>query len=135
MRLRQLRVHGGHHFGGGVRAGHRQHPRVRRANEVAALLRAQAAGDDDLAVRGERLADGVERLRDRGVDEAAGVDDDEVGTLVRRGDRVALGAQLGDDLLGIDERFRTAQRHEADARDRLALAGCGHLAAGKSHRR
>ena len=45
-------------------------------------LRAHAAGDDDLAVLGQRLADGVERFRLRAVEEAAGVDDDEVGALV-----------------------------------------------------
>ena len=47
-------------------------------------LGAEAAGDDHLAVLGERLADRVERFLDGGVDEAAGVDDDEVGAVVGR---------------------------------------------------
>jgi len=68
----------------------------------------QASGDDDLAVLGERLADGAERLLDRGVDEAAGIDDDEVGAGVARRGEIALGAQLREDALGIDERLRTA---------------------------
>ena len=89
---------------------------MRFAHERAAVLGAQAAGDDHLAVLGQRLADGVERFRDGGVDEAAGVDDDEVGAVVVGRDRVALGAQLREDLLGIDERLRAAERHEADAR-------------------
>jgi len=72
-----------------------------------AFLRAEATGDDDLAVLGERLADRVERFLDRGVDEAAGVDDDEVRVVVRGRRGVALGAQLREDALGVDERFRT----------------------------
>ncbi len=57
---------------------------MRLAHEVAAVLGAEAAGDDDLAVLGERLADGVERFGHGRVDEAAGVDDDEVGAVVGR---------------------------------------------------
>ena len=62
-----------------MRTRDREHLRMRVADEVAAVLRAEAAGDDHLAVLGERLADRVERFGDRGVDEAAGVDDDEIG--------------------------------------------------------
>ena len=32
------------------------------------------------------------------------------------GQRIALGAQLGDDPLGIDQRLRAAERDEADGR-------------------
>jgi len=68
----------------------------------------KAAGDYDLAVFRERFADGIERFRDRRVDEAAGVDDDEVGAgIVGRGG-VSLGTQLREDPLGVDERFGTA---------------------------
>ena len=81
-----------HDFVGRVRAGHREHARVRLPDDIA--LGAEAAGDDHLAVFGERLADRVERFVDRAVDEAAGVDDDEVGILVGGRDQVALGAQL-----------------------------------------
>jgi len=72
------------------------------------VLYSQASGDDDLAVLGERLADGAEGLLDRGVDEAAGVDDDEVGAAVARRGEIALGAQLREDALGVDQRLRTA---------------------------
>ena len=103
---------------------------MRVANEVAAFLGAEAAGDDHLAVFVQRLADRVERLRDGGVDEAARVDDDQVRAVVRRRDRIAFGAQLRQDLLGIDERLRAAERHEADARwrgGRTFARGChGH---------
>ncbi len=102
---------------------------MRVAHERAAVLGAQAAGDDHLAVLGERLADRVERFRDRGVDEAAGVDDDQVGAVVGGRDRIAFGAQLRQDLLGVDERLGTAERHEAHLRRcggaRLAAGGDG----------
>jgi hypothetical protein len=75
------------------------------ADEV--LLHAQATGDDDLTVLGQRFADCMERLLDRRVDEAAGVDDDEVGAGVVLGGVVALGAQLREDALGVDQRLRT----------------------------
>jgi hypothetical protein len=41
-----------------MRSGDCEHFRVRRANERAALFRSKAAGNDDLAVLGQRLADG-----------------------------------------------------------------------------
>jgi hypothetical protein len=49
----------------------------------------------------------MERFLDRGVDETAGVDDDEVGAGVVLGGLVALGAQLREDALGVDQRLRT----------------------------
>jgi len=120
VRARQVRVHGAHHLGGRVRPGDRQHLRVRCADEAAAVLGAEAAGDDHLAVLGQRLADRVERLGDGGVDETAGVDDDEIRAFVRGRDRVALGPELGDDLFRVDERLRAAERDEPDARRRVA---------------
>jgi hypothetical protein len=89
---------------------------MRFPHELATVLRAKAAGDDHLAVLVQRLADGVERFGDGGVDEAAGVDDDEVGTVVRWGDHIAFGPKLGQDLLRIDERLGAAERDEAHAR-------------------
>jgi hypothetical protein len=68
----------------------------------------QASRDDDLAILGERFADGAEGFLDRGVDEAAGVDDDEVGAgIVRRGE-ITLCPELGKDSFGIYECFRAA---------------------------
>jgi hypothetical protein len=49
------------------------------ALRITSSLRPQAAGDDHLAVFGQRFADGVERLLDGGVDEAAGIDDHQIG--------------------------------------------------------
>ena len=68
----------------------------------------EASSDDDLAVFIQRLADRIERLLHRGVDEAAGVDDDEIGAGVVGRGGVALGAQLREDALGVDQRFGTA---------------------------
>jgi hypothetical protein len=79
-----------------------------------ARLGAQAAGDDDLAVLGQRLADGVQAFLDGVVDEAAGVDDHQVGALEGLGGLVALGAQLGEDQLGVGQRLGAAQADEAD---------------------
>ncbi len=53
---------------------------MRLTDDIA--LGAETAGHDHLAVLVERLADRGERFVDRLVDEAAGVDDDEIG--VRR---------------------------------------------------
>ncbi len=71
MRPRQVIVHRAHDLVGGVRAGDGQHLRMRLPDDIAFC--AQAAGDDDLAVFGERFADRVERFFNRRVDEAAGI--------------------------------------------------------------
>ena len=96
VRLGQVQVHRVHHLLRGMRAGHGQHLRVHLAHQVAAVvarLGAQAAGDDDLAVLGQRLADRVQAFLHRVVDEAAGVDDHQVGAGVALAGRVALGAR------------------------------------------
>jgi hypothetical protein len=46
------------------------------------FLRAEATGHDDFAVFRERLADRVQRFLDCRIDEAARVDDDEIGVVV-----------------------------------------------------
>jgi len=80
----------------------------------ASFFGPEAARDDDLAVLGQRLADSIERFLHGGVDEAAGVDDDEVGAIIRLGRLVAFRSQLGQDLLGIDQRLRATERNETD---------------------
>ena len=89
-----------------MRSGNRKNRRMRFLDY--AFFCPEASGDDDAPVLGQRLADGVERLGDRGVDEAAGVDDDEVGAgVIRRGD-VTLGPELGEDPFGIYKCFGAA---------------------------
>ena len=119
VRLRAVQVHRIHHLVRRMRAGDGEHARVHLAHQVAACLaclRAETAGDDDLAVFSERLADRVQAFLDRVVDEAAGVDDHQVGPGKSLRGLVALGAQLGEDQLGIGEGLRAAQRDEADLR-------------------
>ena len=57
---------------------------MRIADERTAVLGAEAAGDDYLAVFSERFADRVEGLGDRRVYEPARVDDDEIGAGIAR---------------------------------------------------
>ncbi|MNT72138.1 hypothetical protein D3C72_2107090 [compost metagenome] len=87
-------------------AGHSQHAGVHLAHHVAAIVAragTQAAGDDDLAVFGQRFADGVQAFLDRIVNEAAGVDDDQIRALEGLGGFITLGAQLREDQLGIGQ--------------------------------
>ena len=117
MRLRQMQVDRIHDFGQGMGAGHGEYFRMDFLDDVVAvgiLLRAQAAGDDHLAVFMQRFTDGVERLLHRGVDEAAGIDDHQVGAVIRFCGVVAFGAQLGQDLFGIDQRLRTTEGDKTD---------------------
>jgi hypothetical protein len=72
------------------------------------FFKTQTPGNHYLAIFRESLADGVQRLLDRGVDEAAGVDDDEIGAgVVGRGD-ITLSPELGEDSFGIYECLRAA---------------------------
>jgi hypothetical protein len=101
-----------HDLFGGVRSGHGENTGMRLSHDVA--LSAEAAGDDDLTVFRQCFTDGIQRLIDRRIDEAAGIDDDEIGSRVARGDQIAFSAQLRKDAFRIDERFRTAERYESN---------------------
>ena len=117
---RQMLVHRGDDFLVALRAGDLEHLGV--AVENLLRLCAQAARDDDLAVLGERLADRLQRLIHRGVDEPAGVDHHQIRRAVARGDLVALGPQARENALRIDERLRASQADEAHF-GRLAFGG------------
>ena len=60
------------------------------------------------------------------VEEAAGVDDDDVGAVVLARELVALRAQLRDDALGIHQRLGAAERNKADF-GRDGLLTCSEL--------
>ena len=113
MRRRRRLVHRRHDALIGLRSGDGEHVRVLVADHVR--LGAEAAGDDDAAVLGQRVADRLQRLVAGRIEEAAGVDDDQVGAVMLARDLVALGAQPRDDALGIDERLRAAEADETDA--------------------
>jgi hypothetical protein len=116
-------VHGLHDGFVLMRAGDREHARMSLADGL--LLDAETACDDDAAILGHGLADGVEALLLGRVEEAAGIYDDNVRAVVSGGYLIALGAQARDDPLGIDERLGAAERDESDLGRRLDLAQAG----------
>jgi len=73
-------MHRGHHLLVALRPGNLENLRV--PIEDLLWLRTQAPGHDDLAVLGERLADGVQGFVHGRIDEAAGIDDHEIGLAV-----------------------------------------------------
>ncbi len=82
--------------------------------------RPQAPGDDHPPVLGERISDRLQGLVHRLVDEATGVDDDQIGPVVGRRQTVALGTKPGKDALRVDRRLGAS---EADKTNRRG-AGC-----------
>jgi hypothetical protein len=74
-----------------------------------ACFGAQATGHDDFAVGVQRFGDRVQAFLDGVVNEATGVDDDQVSAFKGFGSLVTLGAQLRQDQLGIGQRFGAAQ--------------------------
>ncbi len=121
VRLGQMRVHRVHHLAQRMRAGDGQHFRMHFLDQVVTggvLATAETAGHDDFAIFTDRLTDGVQRFLHCRVDETAGIDDDQICAVIGLGRVIAFGAQLGEDLLGIDQGFRAAERHESDF-------GCG----------
>ena len=87
--------------------------------DIAAVALHQAAGDDqlfgaaDFLVLGH-LQDGVDRFFLGGVDETAGVDDQDVGLVGMVRQLVASGDELTHHDFTIDEVFGTAQTDETD---------------------
>ena len=127
MRRRQVRVDRVHHRFVLVGAGDGEHLGVRALDHVG--LGAEAAGDDHLSIRLDGFADGGEAFVAGGVEEAAGVDEHEVGAGIVGRDLVALGAQARDDAFRVDECLRATERNDADFRrlgrfDRGGSEGC-----------
>ncbi len=94
----------------------------------------QAAGDDEacglaalFALVLDHLEDGVDGLLLGGVDEAAGVDDDDVGVFGVGGEFAAGAVEQAHHDFGVDEVFGAAERDEADAWASLRLRGSGVL--------
>ena len=97
-----------------LRAGHDEDARIPLRDRLG--LGAHASCHDDLAVAGERFADRGKRLRLRAVEEAAGVDDGEIGAFVSAGEFIAFRPQAGNDALAVHQRLGTAQRDETHLR-------------------
>ena len=92
--------------------GDRQHARIGLFDLFG--FGAHAAGDDDLAVLGHGRADRRQRFLLGAIQEAAGVDDHDVGAVMFAGQLIALRPKPGDDALGIDQRLWTSERNKAD---------------------
>src|SRR5262249_60678345 len=60
----------------------------------------------------------------RGFEEAAGIDDHDVGAAMPTRELVTLCAQPGEDALGIDQRLGAAERYERDFRGRVGHGTC-----------
>ncbi len=108
---RQVFMNRGHHLFIALRAGDLQHPGM--LVEDFLRLRPQAARDDHPAVLGQRLADRIERLVHRRIDEAAGVHHHEIRRAVACRHLIAFGAQARENALGVDERLGAAQADKA----------------------
>ena len=77
-------------------------------------FRAQAAGDDHPAILGHGLADRIQALGLGTVEKPASIDQHHVGPVIARRDLVALGAEPGEDALGIDQRLGAAEADDPD---------------------
>ena len=102
MRLGHMQVYGVHHLLRRMGTGNGQHFRVNLAHQVVAgnsRLGAEAAGDDHATIGSQGLADGVKALPHGVIDEAAGVDNHQIGAFKGLGGLVAFRAQLGQDQL------------------------------------
>jgi hypothetical protein len=78
--------------------------------------RAHAAGDDDAAVFIHGIADGLQRFGLGGIEEAAGIHNDEIGTFGAVDKFISFGAELGHDAFRIHQRLRAAERDQPDFR-------------------
>jgi hypothetical protein len=96
-----------------MRAGDREHLRMRGADRVG--LVAHAPRDDDAAILGDCLADRGETFFLGAVEEAASVDQNHVGAGVIGAHRIAVCAQAREDALAVDQRLGTTERDHADA--------------------
>ena len=91
---------------GGMRSGDGEHLRMPLANALG--VRSQAAGDDDAPILLKRLANGLQRFINRRVDETAGVDHDQVGASVARGNIITPKFQFGNQPFAVHQCLGTA---------------------------
>ncbi len=99
------------------------------------LFAAHAAGDDNLAVFRQCLADGVQAFFLRGIEEPAGIDDNDVSAGIGGRRVIAFTLQARQDALGIDQGLGAAERDEAHLGLRLfwGIGNFGHD--GTGHRK
>ena len=121
MTVRQHFSHRPQHFFVGGRSADAQHFGVPGANRFSVFAATHATSDQHPTILANRLANRLEALLLGGIDKPAGVDDDHSRVLVVRGNFVSLYAELGQDPLGVDQRFGATQRDEADLFAALSL--------------
>ena len=107
-------MHGVHHRVILVRAGDRGDIGEARTDQV--FLAAHAAGDNDLAIFRQRLANGVQAFFLGGIEETAGIDHNDVGAGIGGRGVVALALQARQDAFGIDQGLGAAERDKTDFR-------------------
>ena len=76
-----------------MRTGHREHFRMRLFDHVR--FGAETAGDDHFAIGFNRFANRIQAFFAGAVEEAARIDQDQVGAGIVRADLIAFGAQAG----------------------------------------
>ena len=69
-----------HHLIGGMGAGNRQYIRIRILNDIT--LRLQTTGDNDFAILSQCLANGFQGFFDCGIYKTAGIDNDQISTIL-----------------------------------------------------
>ena len=121
-RRRGSRPQAGGDVGVVVEAEHRVGLGQRRGELLAVPLGEAADRDHGLGAPGALevggLQDGVDRVLLGRLDEAAGVDDGDVGVARVLDERPAVGGQPAGQLLGVDLVARAAERHQRDAAPR-----------------
>ena len=76
----------------------------------------QTAGDNHLAILMQRLTNCLKTFRLGTIKKAAGVHNHRFCARIIRADRIALGAQAGQNALAIDQSFGASQRDHTDGR-------------------
>jgi hypothetical protein len=85
---------------------------MNRLNHIVAvciLFRTEATGDNHLAIFGQCFTDGIKRLLNRRINKSAGIDDDQIGTVIRLRSFITLCTKLGQDLLRINQCLRATE--------------------------
>ena len=95
-----------------VRPRDREHFGMRGFNHV--WLCAKTACDNDFAIRFDRLSDGIEAFVARAIEEAACVDQHQIGAVIVAADLIAFGPQARDNAFRIHKRFWAAERNDTD---------------------
>ena len=127
MRRGQMLMHRFNHRLVGMGAGDLENLRMTRPNFL--FPRPKATGHDDLAIFPQGLPDRIERLFNRSIDEAAGIDDNQVGIAIGWHQVIAFRSKLRHDLFAIDQCLGAPETNETDA----GRLGHGAEPMGKRH--